>query len=96
MSYNSFISYIDKPKMINYKKLIIYALKILLYFMVLEIFIHFNYSSFYLENRLWRYKDEKNAFEVVSFLISSKLNINIDLLFMWFKFLIIWRYFRFW
>ncbi|XP_051229565.1 membrane-bound O-acyltransferase gup1 [Lolium perenne] len=87
VSYNAFAAQLDVPQK-NYSvgQICIYGLRWILNFLLMEAMTHFFHYNAFVVSRLWR---QLTPFEI--FIISYGV-----LNFMWLKFFLIWRYFRFW
>lgn len=87
VSYNAFAAQLDVPQK-NYSvgQICCYGLRWILNFLLMEAMTHFFHYNAFVVSRLWR---QLTPFEI--FIISYGV-----LNFMWLKFFLIWRYFRFW
>uniref|UniRef100_A0A452XYA9 Membrane-bound O-acyltransferase C24H6.01c n=1 Tax=Aegilops tauschii subsp. strangulata TaxID=200361 RepID=A0A452XYA9_AEGTS len=87
VSYNAFAAQLDVPQK-NYSvgQICCYGLRWILNFLLIEVMTHFFHYNAFVVSRLWR---QLTPFEI--FIISYGV-----LIFMWLKFFLIWRYFRFW
>ncbi|XP_048548167.1 membrane-bound O-acyltransferase gup1-like [Triticum urartu] len=87
VSYNAFAAQLDVPQK-NYSvgQICCYGLRWILNFLLIEVMTHFFHYNAFVVSRLWR---QLTPFEI--FIISYGV-----LFFMWLKFFLIWRYFRFW
>uniref|UniRef100_A0A0E0KYD5 Uncharacterized protein n=1 Tax=Oryza punctata TaxID=4537 RepID=A0A0E0KYD5_ORYPU len=87
VSYNAFAAQLDAPQK-NYSVAQIswYGVRWILSFLLMEAMTHFFHYNAFVVSRLWQ---QLSPFEI--FIISYGV-----LNFMWLKFFLIWRYFRFW
>lgn len=99
-SFNAFISYIKKRQE-NYdlKQLMKQSLKVLLYFIFLEILLHYAYFCGFDNSQMWKsewdeYWINRDMKPMQTYEIAA--NGMLVLTFMYMKFLIIWRFFRLW
>jgi D-alanyl-lipoteichoic acid acyltransferase DltB (MBOAT superfamily) len=88
MSYSSWVESLSASKL-SRKYIGLYGLRWLLTFFLLEGFLHLSYANAISAQR----SVALNQVDSVSFGVSLSIAV---LLFMWLKFLLIWRFFRFW
>jgi D-alanyl-lipoteichoic acid acyltransferase DltB (MBOAT superfamily) len=102
--YNAFFSFIEhKPQTeVNRTGLYKMAARVILYVFCLEVFLHFIYSVGFSEQRFWDpdtpLLDRYYVKTIMSPMTSLQIAMNglMVLVFMYMKFLIIWRFFRLW
>ncbi|PKA62413.1 hypothetical protein AXF42_Ash009299 [Apostasia shenzhenica] len=87
ISFNAFASQLDEPQK-NYSlgDVAFYGLRWIVSFILMEIITHFFYYNAFANSDLWRQLSPLEIFFVGYGVIN----------FVWLKFLLIWRYFRFW
>jgi protein-cysteine N-palmitoyltransferase HHAT len=90
MTYNAWWSQIKTPQTsLSVREIGIYAIRFLGIFLLMEVFLHFNYS-----NGIAAQKGEALS-SIDSIGLGMWLSLCV-LFFMWMKFLLIWRFFRLW
>ncbi|CAL4902993.1 unnamed protein product [Urochloa decumbens] len=87
VGYNAFAAQLEVPqKNYSFAQISLYGLRWILSFLLMEGMTHFFHYNAFVVSRLWQ---QLSPFEI--FIISYGV-----LNFMWLKFFLIWRYFRFW
>jgi D-alanyl-lipoteichoic acid acyltransferase DltB (MBOAT superfamily) len=102
--YNAFYSFVEHKQQqeVSPKELIKMGARVLLYVISLEIFLHFIYSVGFSEQRFWASDspllDRYYVRHIMNPMTPLQICMNgfMVLVFMYMKFLIIWRFFRLW
>ncbi|KAK7390873.1 hypothetical protein VNO78_19031 [Psophocarpus tetragonolobus] len=87
LSFNAFASQLDVPQNTNsVRNVILYGFRWVLSFLLMELMTHLFYYNAFANSDLWKHLSPMDVF-IIGY---GVLN------FMWLKFLLIWRFFRFW
>ncbi|CAI8601590.1 unnamed protein product [Vicia faba] len=87
VSFNAFASQLDVPQNSNsVRNVILYGFRWVLCFILMELMTHLFYYNAFANSGLWKHLSAMDVF-IIGY---GVLN------FMWLKFLLIWRFFRFW
>jgi D-alanyl-lipoteichoic acid acyltransferase DltB (MBOAT superfamily) len=100
LSYNAFYSYIQAPQRENsLRNKIIITLQVIFYTIALEIAIHYIYSAGFNDKGFWKERRETPlTYSLIPEMSPTMVLATglLTLLYMYLKFLIIWRFFRAW